>query len=359
MFLSFWPARAWLFPHARVRLRNTPACATSFVCDLPLTLSRRTTSCGVMSGPVSFHLPVDASLHNFNSLDYGFSAKESSFVGSDATCGAGARAFSQYLNFEQPMRTSVSWVGTPGMLAVPAPSEAGVVRERDAPANRDRPLWEEQQLGVETRDAHGRTGVAEDVSTSQTFQEVRVYPFITLTTHLSPSISQFYVHSTPRASFSGDKHLTRLFVFLASRQTIARHRRLSLPRTLATWTRNTKRTRCWARYECSQHAQPHDLPTKHSYSHSPNPQLRLVSEATNTSLRLSMLSNASDNLFPTTLGHSPISCTSQGPLRTLSARTFEALLDESNVKENEVRVEKDILATRPPVASSNISTCSS
>ena len=95
-----------------------------------------------MSGPVSCHLPVDASLHSFNSLDGGFGTGESSFLAgsSDATCGAAAvRAVSQYLNLE-PMRAVVSFADTPGQLAQPAPSEVLVARERDA-ARGDRP-WE-------------------------------------------------------------------------------------------------------------------------------------------------------------------------------------------------------------------------
>jgi len=124
-----------------------------------------------MSGPVSCHLPVDASLHSFNSLDYGFGAGESPFLAgsADATCGVAAvRAVSQYLNLE-PMRAGVSFADTPGQLAQPAPSEALVARERDA-ARGDRP-WEEQQLGVDALTASGRTGAAEDVSTSHDVAE--------------------------------------------------------------------------------------------------------------------------------------------------------------------------------------------
>jgi len=156
-----------------------------------------------MSGPVSCHLPVDASLHSFNSLDYGFGTGESPFLAgsSDATCGAAAvRAVSQYLNLE-PMRAVVSFADTPGQLAQPAPSEALVARERDA-ARGDRP-WEEQQLGVDELTASGRTGAVEDVSTSHDVAEVRLGLFRTPHTRGAPSIRGFDAHATARAAFSG------------------------------------------------------------------------------------------------------------------------------------------------------------
>ena len=156
-----------------------------------------------MSGPVSCHLPVDASLHSFNSLDGGFGTGESSFLAgsSDATCGAAAvRAVSQYLNLE-PMRAVVSFADTPGQLAQPAPSEVLVARERDA-ARGDRP-WEEQQLGVDELTASGRTGAAEDVSTSHDVAEVRLGLFRTPHTRGAPSIRGFDAHATARAAFSG------------------------------------------------------------------------------------------------------------------------------------------------------------
>ena len=151
-----------------------------------------------MSGPVSCHLPVDASLHSFNSLDYGFGAGESPFLAgsADATCGfAAVRAVSQYLNLE-PMRAGVSFADTPGQLAQPAPSEALVARERDA-ARGDRP-WEEQQLGVDALTASGRTGAAEDVSTSHDVAEVRLGLLRTSDTRGAPSIRGF-VGTRPHA----------------------------------------------------------------------------------------------------------------------------------------------------------------
>ena len=166
-----------------------------------------------MSGPVSCHLPVDASLHSFNSLDYGFGAGESPFLAgsADATCGVAAvRAVSQYLNLE-PMRAGVSFADTPGQLAQPAPSEALVARERDA-ARGDRP-WEEQQLGVDALTASGRTGAAEDVSTSHDVAEVRLGLFRTSDTRGAPSIRGFLGHATARGAFSGDKHLTATLRF--------------------------------------------------------------------------------------------------------------------------------------------------
>ena len=166
-----------------------------------------------MSGPVSCHLPVDASLHSFNSLDYGFGAGESPFLAgsADATCGVAAvRAVSQYLNLE-PMRAGVSFADTPGQLAQPAPSEALVARERDA-ARGDRP-WEEQQLGVDALTASGRTGAAEDVSTSHDVAEVRLGLFRTSDTRGAPSIRGFLGHATARAAFSGDQHLTATLRF--------------------------------------------------------------------------------------------------------------------------------------------------
>ena len=156
-----------------------------------------------MSGPVSCHLPVDASLHSFNSLDGGFGTGESSFLAgsSDATCGAAAvRAVSQYLNLE-PMRAVVSFADTPGQLAQPAPSEVLVARERDA-ARGDRPR-EDPQRGVDELTASGRTGAAEDVSTSHDVAEVRLGLFRTPHTRGAPSIRGFDAHATARAAFSG------------------------------------------------------------------------------------------------------------------------------------------------------------
>ena len=179
--------------HARARIAR----------DLPRALPDEVSSGAVMSGPVSCHLPVDASLHSFNSLDYGFGTGESPFLAgsSDATCGAAAvRAVSQYLNLE-PMRAVVSFADTPGQLAQPAPSEALVARERDA-ARGDRP-WEEQQLGVDELTASGRTGAVEDVSTSHDVAEVRLGLFRTPHTRGAPSIRGFDAHATARAAFSG------------------------------------------------------------------------------------------------------------------------------------------------------------
>lgn len=181
----------------------------------------------VMSGPVSYHLPVDASLHSFNSLDNGFGAGESPFLAgsADATCGVAAvRAVSQYLNLE-PMRAGVSFADTPGQLAPPAPSEALVARERDT-ARGDRP-WEEQQLGVSSLTASGRTGAAEDVSTSHDVAEVCPGPFRTLIMRCAPSIRGFGARATARPAFSGDARLTATLRFPPRHDHASR--RLSLP----------------------------------------------------------------------------------------------------------------------------------
>jgi hypothetical protein len=190
------------------RLPATPARATCIARDLSLSLSRPVSSGAVMSGPVLHHLPVDASVHHFNSLDYGFGTGESSFVGSDATCGAVAHcAFSQYLNLE-PMRTSVSFADTPGALAAAAPSESGVAQARDASSG-DRPMEQQQKkMGVECVTTSGRTGVAEELSTSQTFAEVRLRSFPTLRVQPCASTPRFIVPTTTSGAFSGDKQLT-------------------------------------------------------------------------------------------------------------------------------------------------------
>ena len=193
---------------------RTPARASTHRARPPTRTNPDDVSSGaVMSGPVSCHLPVDASLHSFNSLDYGFGAGESPFLAgsADATCGVAAvRAVSQYLNLE-PMRAGVSFADTPGQLAQPAPSEALVARERDA-ARGDRP-WEEQQLGVSSFNASGRTGAAEDVSTSHDVAEVRLGLFRTLDTRGAPLIRGFGAHATARPAFSGDARLTATLRF--------------------------------------------------------------------------------------------------------------------------------------------------
>ena len=198
------PARGFLTTRRRAPVFHAHRHARARIArDLPRALPDEVSSGAVMSGPVSCHLPVDASLHSFNSLDGGFGTGESSFLAgsSDATCGAAAvRAVSQYLNLE-PMRAVVSFADTPGQLAQPAPSEVLVARERDA-ARGDRP-WEEQQLGVDELTASGRTGAAEDVSTSHDVAEVRLGLFRTPHTRGAPSIRGFDAHATARAAFSG------------------------------------------------------------------------------------------------------------------------------------------------------------
>ena len=198
------PARRFLTTRRRAPVFNAHRHARARIArDLPRALPDEVSSGAVMSGPVSCPLPVDASLHSFNSLDGGFGTGESSFLAgsSDATCGAAAvRAVSQYLNLE-PMRAVVSFADTPGQLAQPAPSEALVARERDA-ARGDRP-WEEQQLGVDELTASGRTGAVEDVSTSHDVAEVRLGLFRTPHTRGAPSIRGFDAHATARAAFSG------------------------------------------------------------------------------------------------------------------------------------------------------------
>jgi len=178
-----------------------------------------------MSGPVSYHLPVDASLHSFNSLDYGFGAGESSFAGPvDVTCGVAAkRTVSQYLNLEH-MRAPVSFADTPGHLAHPAPSEALVARERDV-ARGDRP-WEEQQLRLESLETSGRTGAVEDVSTSQDVAEVRRLLFRAPYARFSRATDGFHAHATAHGAFSGDELLTATLRF-PPRHDVSR--RLSLP----------------------------------------------------------------------------------------------------------------------------------
>jgi len=68
------------------------------------------------------------------------------------------------------------------------------------------------------------------------------------------------------------------------------------------------------------------------------PHAACFSESANTSLRLSIdKQTSSDAFFPRRLARALLCDAKQGPMRTLSARTFETLLDESNVRENEVR----------------------
>jgi hypothetical protein len=306
-----------------------------------------------MSGPVSCHLPVDASLHSFNSLDYGFGAGESPFLAgsADATCGVAAvRAVSQYLNLE-PMRAGVSFADTPGQLAQPAPSEALVARERDA-ARGDRP-WEEQQLGVDALTASGRTGAAEDVSTSHDVAEVRLGLFRTSDTRGAPSIRGFLGHATARAAFSGDKHLTATLRFPP------RHDR-RIPQAFPPLNFGDLDVEQQADALFSKVRLPSGLPSPRS-PRTPRrttlapPHVASFSERANTSLRLS-IDKKNTPLTPfSSTPRAPRSGrdANQGPMRTLSARTFETLLDESNVRENEVRSRpaNEPRYARPPVSS--------
>jgi len=69
------------------------------------------------------------------------------------------------------------------------------------------------------------------------------------------------------------------------------------------------------------------------------PHVASFSESANTSLRVFVdrRKHASDAFFLDASRAALLRDAKQGPMRTLSARTFETLLDESNVRENEVR----------------------
>ena len=291
-----------------------------------------------MSGPVSCHLPVDASLHSFNSLDYGFGTGESPFLAgsSDATCGAAAvRAVSQYLNLE-PMRAVVSFADTPGQLAQPAPSEALVARERDA-ARGDRP-WEEQQLGVDELTASGRTGAVEDVSTSHDVAEVRLGLFRTPHTRDAPSIRGFDAHATARAAFSGRAPDRDSSFSPAPRPT---HPAGFLSPELRRLGRRTTGGRAVQQGTSSLRLRLLAIAPNAAATDARASARRLVfGKREHTSLRVFVDRRKHAPLTPfSSTPRAPRSGrdANQGPMRTLSARTFETLLDESNVRENEVR----------------------
>jgi len=291
----------------------------------------------VMSGPVSCHLPVDASLHSFNSLDYGFGTGESPFLAgsSDATCGAAAvRAVSQYLNLE-PMRAVVSFADTPGQLAQPAPSEALVARERDA-ARGDRP-WEEQQLGVDELTASGRTGAVEDVSTSHDVAEVRLGLFRTPHTRGAPSIRGFDAHATARAAFSGRAPDRDSSFSPAPRPT---HPAGFLSPELRRLGRRTTGGRAVQQGTSSLRLRLPAIAPNAAATDARASARRLVfgkREHVTSCFRRSTKTRASDAFFLDASRAALLRDAKQGPMRTLSARTFETLLDESNVRENEVR----------------------
>lgn len=291
----------------------------------------------MMSGPVSCHLPVDASLHSFNSLDYGFGTGESPFLAgsSDATCGAAAvRAVSQYLNLE-PMRAVVSFADTPGQLAQPAPSEALVARERDA-ARGDRP-WEEQQLGVDELTASGRTGAVEDVSTSHDVAEVRLGLFRTPHTRGAPSIRGFDAHATARAAFSGRAPDRDSSFSPAPRPT---HPAGFLSPELRRLGRRTTGGRAVQQGTSSLRLRLPAIAPNAAATDARASARRLVfgkREHVTSCFRRSTKTRASDAFFLDASRAALLRDAKQGPMRTLSARTFETLLDESNVRENEVR----------------------
>lgn len=291
-----------------------------------------------MSGPVSCHLPVDASLHSFNSLDGGFGTGESSFLAgsSDATCGAAAvRAVSQYLNLE-PMRAVVSFADTPGQLAQPAPSEVLVARERDA-ARGDRP-WEEQQLGVDELTASGRTGAAEDVSTSHDVAEVRLGLFRTPHTRGAPSIRGFDAHATARAAFSG-RAPDRDSSFSPARRPTHPAGFLS-PELRRLGRRTTGGHAVQQGTSFPPASPPRDRPERRGDRRSrlrTSPRFRKARTHVTSCFRRSTKTRSSDAFFLDASRAALLRDAKQGPMRTLSARTFETLLDESNVRENEVR----------------------
>ena len=283
-----------------------------------------------MAEPLAFQLPQDASLHSlnsFNSFDFGFFADASL---SDAACGLAAKmAFTQTATGDATRLAPSAEYPTREALANPAPSAADVASARVS--GRDGETRDEQQLAL----------AGEVASTSRDAMEVSAYirDDAFLRDGSAPSVPRDDARNAPRAAFPEARE-PRACSFSHARS--ASTSQVFPPLDFGDMSVDQQADALFSKV---RHLTDdiHDAIAR--LGGAPRARARprrgFSETAANTSLRLPLARKPDASFSPP-----PSSRDAQGPLRTLSARTFETLLDETSIKENEVR-DRDTSARRP------------
>lgn len=278
-----------------------------------------------MAEPLAFHLPLDAGLHSFNSFDsFGF------FSGDFAVEGCGASAlkmsFTQGTNGDVARATPAPEYQPRMSLARQSPAASDVLEARAETPGAAR--WSsEQQLNDASLVGYGRPscGVA---STSHDAAEVRLDftdDYLILGSPLARAASlDRGVSRRPR------RRLRRVFSFSHADDSHAPAQ--VLPLNFGDMDVEQQADALFGKVRTRPIA-----PARRIAAGAPDrvarapPRARVFGkDVEHVTSRRSPPDNAAFLPSP------PISSL-QGPLRTLSARTFETLLDETNVRENEVR----------------------
>lgn len=287
----------------------------------------------LMAEPLAFHLPLDAGLHSFNSFDsFGF------FSGDFAAEGCGASAlkmsFTQGTNGDVARATPAPEYQPRMSLARQSPAASDVLEARAETPGAAR--WSsEQQLNDASLVGYGRPscGVA---STSHDATEVRLDftdDYLILGSPLARAASlDRGVSRRPR------RRLPRVFSFSHADDSHAPAQ--VLPLNFGDMDVEQQADALFGKVRTLP-----IVPARRIAAAAPDrvarapPRARVFGkDVEHVTSRRSPPDNAAFLPSP------PISSL-QGPLRTLSARTFETLLDETNVRENEVRTPR---ATDPP-----------
>ena len=286
-----------------------------------------------MAEPLAFHLPLDAGLHSFNSFDsFGF------FSGDFAVEGCGASAlkmsFTQGTNGDVARAAPTTEYQPRMPLARQSPAASDVLEARAETPGAAR--WSsEQQLNDASLVGYGRPscGVA---STSHDAAEVRLDftdDYLILGSPLARAASlDRGVSRRPR------RRLRRVFSFSHADDSHAPAQ--VLPLNFGDMDVEQQADALFGKVRTRPIA-----PARRIAAGAPDrvarapPRARVFGkDVEHVTSRRSPPDNAAF------LPSSPISSL-PGPLRTLSARTFETLLDETNVRENEVRTPR---AADPP-----------
>lgn len=293
-----------------------------------------------MAEPLAFHLPQDASLHSlnsFNSFDFGFFADASL---SDAACGLAAKmAFTQTATGDATRLAPSAEYPTREALANPAPSAADVASARVSGRDGEtRETRDEQQLALAGAE---RALAGEVASTSRDAMEVSAYirDDAFLRDGSAPSVPRDDARNAPRAAFPEARE-PRACSFSHARS--ASTSQVFPPLDFGDMSVDQQADALFSKV---RHLTDdiHDAIAR--LGGAPRARARprrgFSETAANTSLRLPLARKPDASFSPP-----PSSRDAQGPLRTLSARTFETLLDETSIKENEVR-DRDTSARRP------------
>ena len=293
-----------------------------------------------MAEPLAFHLPQDASLHSlnsFNSFDFGFFADASL---SDAACGLAAKmAFTQTATGDATRLAPSAEYPTREALANPAPSAADVASARVSGRDGEtRETRDEQQLALAGAE---RALAGEVASTSRDAMEVSAYirDDAFLRDGSAPRVPRDDARNAPRAAFPEARE-PRACSFSHARS--ASTSQVFPPLDFGDMSVDQQADALFSKV---RHLTDdiHDAIAR--LGGAPRARARprrgFSETAANTSLRLPLARKPDASFSPP-----PSSRDAQGPLRTLSARTFETLLDETSIKENEVR-DRDTSARRP------------